>query len=549
MLSKNRVITILLLIIIFAFTLRIIGISKHSLYGDELTMVYDSYSLLKTGKDQLGETFPLTFRMGAGRPAGYVYFSIPFVAMFGPSALGVRALSVLSSMGIIVLVYFLGKRLFNDKVGLLAAFFTAISPWSLSLSRGGFEAHFALFLSLLGVVSFMYAKKRPWLYLLFVISWGLAIHTYPTYKLVLPLFFVVLYWFVRFGKILSDKKYRKALIISAVVAVIFVSLSLVQTTSGLSEERFSKINVFANDNLREDIVQKINYERDLSNLPPGFARLLHNKGIEYSKLLLESYIKNFSTEYLLISGDGNPRHNMAQSGVILWIEAILIFYAIVKLWKNEKRKLTFLILWLLISPVAGLLLLEPHSLRNSFMMIPLVVLSGYGIYSLTEMKDKKLRSLLLGIVILAIVIQLVLILENIYFVSPKKHAKFWAYSAKQAAELALEEKANFDYVIISDRIDAIEFAYPVYANTDPTVVQLQNKQRDTLGNYNFKKIDNVYIGNIPQDNIDNFINSLDAKILFIGDYINDYNSVENIEILNSQDFTGSIIVKKVNIEK
>ena len=549
MFSKNRVIIILLLIIVFAFTLRIIGISKHSLYGDELTMVYDSYSILKTGHDQTGELLPITFSMGAGRPAGYVYFSIPFVALFGPGVLGVRGLSILSGVGIVLLMYFLGKRLFNEKVGIFAAAFTAISPWDLSLSRGGFESHFALFLSLLGLVSFLYAKRKPWLYVLFAASWALAIHTYPTYKLVLPLFFVVLFWFVRFGKILSDKNYRKPLILSAVLAVIFISLSLTQTTSGLSEDRFSKINVFANDNLREEIVQKINYERDLSSLPPGFARLLHNKGIEYSKLLIESYFRNFSTEYLLISGDGNPRHNMTQSGVILWIEVVLIFYAIVKLWKNEKRKLIFLILWLLIAPVAGTLLLEPHSLRNSFMMVPLVVLSGYGIYSLVGVKNKAIRNLLLGIVIVAVVVQLILILESLYFISPNKHAKFWAYPANQASKLAVEERANFDYVIISDRIDAVEFAYPVYSKTDPTQVQFQNTKRDNLNGYEFKRFDNVYIGSLPAEEIDSFIGSIDGSIMFIGDYLNEGEHVGGAKILNSLDFTGSIIVKRVNIEK
>ena len=77
------------------------------MYGDELTIVYDSYSILKTGMDQTGEKLPLTFRMGAGRLGGYIYGTVPFVYLFGPSILGVRALSLLSGLGMIVVIYFL----------------------------------------------------------------------------------------------------------------------------------------------------------------------------------------------------------------------------------------------------------------------------------------------------------------------------------------------------------------------------------------------------------------------------------------------------------
>ena len=65
---------ILILILILALFLRIINIqnSPPALYGDELTIALDANSLLYTAKDQLGNFLPLTFAMGAGRPAGYV---------------------------------------------------------------------------------------------------------------------------------------------------------------------------------------------------------------------------------------------------------------------------------------------------------------------------------------------------------------------------------------------------------------------------------------------------------------------------------------------
>src|SRR5579884_1813478 len=139
---------LLVLIILLGAFLRLVNLSGNpkSLYGDELTLVYDTYSILQTGHDSTGAAHPLTFTMGAGRPGGYIYFSLPFVALFGPTVLGVRSLSALSGIAIIFLMFLLGEELFSKEVGLLAAFLTAVSPWDIALSRAGFEAHFALFL-------------------------------------------------------------------------------------------------------------------------------------------------------------------------------------------------------------------------------------------------------------------------------------------------------------------------------------------------------------------------------------------------------------------
>src|SRR3989344_6463133 len=114
---------ILILILTLAFFLRIVNINNNppALYGDELTMLLDVNSILNTGYDTTGKFLPLNFTMGGGRPVGYGYFSIPFVALFGPGALSIRLLSVLSGVGIVVLVYFLGKILFSKQVGLFAA--------------------------------------------------------------------------------------------------------------------------------------------------------------------------------------------------------------------------------------------------------------------------------------------------------------------------------------------------------------------------------------------------------------------------------------------
>ena len=67
------------------------------LTADEAVMGYDAYSLLKTGKDQFGNAWPLAFRsFGDYRPPLYVYAAIPFVALFGLTPLAVRLPSMIA---------------------------------------------------------------------------------------------------------------------------------------------------------------------------------------------------------------------------------------------------------------------------------------------------------------------------------------------------------------------------------------------------------------------------------------------------------------------
>ena len=233
---------LIILILLIGFILRVWNINNNppALYGDELTIVYDAYSILKIGHDQTGEFLPLTFSMGAGRPAVYVYASIPFVALFGPTAIGVRALSILSGLGIIFLLYLLGKKLFNEKIGLAVAIIAAFSPWDISLSRGGFEAHFGLLLSLLGIYFFTKAKERSVLYIFSAICFGLTWHTYPTYKVSLILFLPLLVWFIGKDIVASG---RRNFFIGLAIVIIFGGLALTQTFTGGSETRFSGINI------------------------------------------------------------------------------------------------------------------------------------------------------------------------------------------------------------------------------------------------------------------------------------------------------------------
>ena len=107
--KKNNL--ILLTIIIFAFLIRALPFwQPPSLNWDEVSLGYDAYSLLKTGRDQWGIPLPVIFRaFGDYKLPVYEYLAVPFV--FSP-----RLVSVIAGTLLTIVTYAIAFKLFGHKV-------------------------------------------------------------------------------------------------------------------------------------------------------------------------------------------------------------------------------------------------------------------------------------------------------------------------------------------------------------------------------------------------------------------------------------------------
>lgn len=514
----RKKILILLLILLLTFFLRSVNISNNpkALYGDELSLALDSYSILNTGKDQTGEFLPITFHQGGGRSGGYVYGSIPFVALFGPTPLGIRLLSVLSGLGIVVMV-FLIAGLVAEEIGVISAALLAISPWDISLSRGGFESHFALFLSLVGVYGLFKAKVNPKWYLLSGVGFFLSIFTYPTYRLIIPIFIIFFFWVFREHYLTTLKKNVNPFLGAFLIFLILsLALSYNQTFGKESDERFSSINVFSQAELKNNLTQKINLERNLDSLPKSLALLFHNKYLEYVEILGENYLKNLSPNFLFLHGDTNPRHNPTVMGEFYLVDLILIIFGAIYLFKKNKTFFKVFSGWILIAPLSASLVGDPHALRSSFMLPPLIIFSSLGLYFLFfKRKKRNYRVLILGLVLIFI-LQFGVFLDRLYFLSGKQFSFFWDYPAKEASLIAFKNKDKYQYILLSTKINSLELAYPVYATVNPDLVISRYRKRAILGNYYFKKFDNIFLGEVADQELTKFLNNLSGSVLYVG---------------------------------
>lgn len=537
----------ILLILVLAFILRIYDISNNpnSMYGDELTLVYDAYSLLKTGQDQKGESWPLFFSMGGGRPAGYIYATIPFTALFGPTVLAARMVSVLSGVGITLLIYLITRLLFfrrktdlrfvSDEAGLTAALVAAITPWELNLSRGAFESHFALFLSLLGLYFFLLATRRRLFYLFSALSFFLSMQTYLTYVLSVPLFVGMLAYFAK------DKlKFSPIVIASILILILSLIFSIYTSISRGSKDRVGNLFIYNQSEYQNIIADKVRRERLFSPVPSELAPRLHNKYFEFINVFFQNYLNSFGLDFLILNGDKNIRHNPTSMGQTYWIGLPLIIFGVMTLIKNHKKSLALLSGWLLIGPLASSIVGQPHAIRSSFMLPPLIILMGTGLYYIIQLRNKKIRWFRFILFILFLV-ELPIFLYRFYLLSPALNTSFWSYGARKAVAFTLENKDRYQYIILSTSIPDTEYAYPVYFKIEPKEVLYANSHKINIGEHQFLKYDNVYLGSIPSTRVKQITRSLEGSVLYLGP-IEDRGFVDNEKIARNKDGSPLFVI-------
>src|SRR3989344_4193346 len=103
---------ILILILLLAASLRFLHLADYpaGLNADEAALGYNAYSLLLTGKDEHGHPWPVNLEsFGDFKPAGYAYFLIPFIKVFGLTEFAVRLTSALFGVLAVLFTYLLIK--------------------------------------------------------------------------------------------------------------------------------------------------------------------------------------------------------------------------------------------------------------------------------------------------------------------------------------------------------------------------------------------------------------------------------------------------------
>jgi len=159
---------------------------------DEASIGVEAYYLYKFGMDRNGISYPVhLISWGSGQNALYAYLIIPFVAANGLNAESIRFPMMLSGIISLPLVYYVGRRLFGKKYGLVAMFFLAISPWHIINTRWAVESNILPFLFLAGFAFLLIATDNGIWFIPACICFSLCLYAYGTAYVAIPVFLLM----------------------------------------------------------------------------------------------------------------------------------------------------------------------------------------------------------------------------------------------------------------------------------------------------------------------------------------------------------------------
>ncbi len=507
----------LIFIIFLAVFLRFWQIEKvpPSLYWDEVSQGYNAYSILKTGRDEHNELLPIArFKaFGDYKAPVYIYLDVPFIGIFGKTTLGVRFPSALFGSLTVLLTYFLVYELFYEsenkrKLGLWSAFFLAISPWHIQLSRAAYEANIATFFTVLGIYLFLLAQRaRPRFFLLSTVAFVLGFYSFNAHRIFIPLLIVLLS--VIYHKDLL--KFKKIIVSSLLIGVILLLPFITYLSTPESKLRFNEVNIFTD----LEIIKQSNkmITEDHNSI---IARVFDNRRVLYTLSYVRHYFDFFNPSYLFFSGDGNSRFSLRDNGeLFLWDLPLLLIGSYMLVIKKTKSAL-LIIGWFLISPVAGALAREtPHALRSETFIPTYQIISSLGIVCVVDLlqkMNKKIRSFLIFILIMIICLSVYFFLHDYFIHYPIKFSYEWQYGYKEAVLETERIKDKFDYVVFTESYGRPYIYVAFYSDISPSqYVREATVVRDNFGFYSVPKVGKYVFRKQLVDAFD-----VGKKVLYVG---------------------------------
>jgi 4-amino-4-deoxy-L-arabinose transferase-like glycosyltransferase len=290
----------LILIIALGFFLRFYHVADipNSPLVDEASIGYNAYSILLTGKDEFGKVLPLTFKaFGDQKLPAYIYATVPSVAAFGLNNFAVRFPSVIFGTLLILITYLLLKEFkFSESISLIGALITATSPWTVIISRFGYESNMGLLFFALGMLLLAkgYRSNKSVFLILGGLCFGFTWYCYIAFRLVSTALIVLLLLFGFFQRKVSLRSLLLILVSFIVITVPFYPTFL----SKAGTARLTQVGLFSNPGIPMEIIQDRTYCTE--NLPKFVCYGLYEKPVIYTREFLDSFSKTFSLNYLFL---------------------------------------------------------------------------------------------------------------------------------------------------------------------------------------------------------------------------------------------------------
>lgn len=472
---------LLLLIVAIFFRFYQLGAIPHGMTWDEAAIGYNGYAIFTTRRDEWLKKLPISFwSFGDYKAPLAIYLNGFSTFIFGLNLFGVRfpfaAFSIVTILGLVLWLksLFLSHKFSINQANfwsIIGGCFLTLSPWHLHYSRAGFESGIALGFLVWGL--FFWQKfwsnlgsKKNWWLVLFTLSWVLAIYSYHSAKIVVPVTGLWLVW----QKRTELKSVWQRFILPVVIGILCLAPFIYDALFGKGLERA--------------------------------GTLIFSKGLSFGVLLKTIIYQTFvhlSPEFLFNGQTTTLRHGDGQWGVLLLTTGLVCLLALFN-WLKQRTTLTTTALTLiLVGLLPAILGTEvPHSNRAILALPGFMLLAVLGLKNLLELKPKFSKQILFGFILIHLSL----------FAAYQRHY-YQVFSKESAADFQDGYLEAFNFVIPYEKgldgkqaVDKIIFSsdygqpyiYALFARkTNPIWYQ-----GGSLIKYEFK--DEVTIGDLEREN-------------------------------------------------
>lgn len=445
---------ILVIIIFLGALLRFYKIAEFPIHlnHDEITQLYDAISIAQTGKDIYGNFLPFIFpSVGDFKPPFYTYITSLFYFIFGWSELTIRLPGAIFGVLIIPAIYFFASKLLsNESIALIAAFFTAISPFEIFFSRKSFENGAGILLILLGFLCLFnfFANKQSlrWLYFSSIIFAG-GMYTYFSHAIIIPLLISIFIFIYRDQ--FSAKIRRYLLPILFFVALISPLIFMIFANPGV---RYRSQTVF----ISQDVALGSQLELGKANNPLANFLLQGNVTIGY---IFDRYLRQFDPIYLFANGLDLTNQSLLGVGPLLLIQLPFLILGIIFLIKktNLNRERKFIAAWILLGMLPSGLTFESHSPHRVVMVFTMLnIISATGLYYfLGLVRSFRYYFYLWGGLFVVLALNFIYFI-HIYFINfPFEKSHYLQYPFEEVAKYAWSQYDNFEEIVFDPQFGEI----------------------------------------------------------------------------------------------
>lgn len=466
----------MVLVLIIATWLRFfnLGITPGGLYVDEASIGYNAYSLLKTGRDEYGKSFPALIKSyGDFKAPVYTYLLVPVYKFWGMNMTTTRAVSAVAGVMTVAFLYAFVKLVTNkNRLAILSSLVLAISPWHMLLSRAAVESNVALMFMMVGLWAFFkYIKGSKAFLVVAAMTSAVAFTAYHAQRLILPLLFLGLGWHYR--KKIFNRDDMRWLVGGLVAGLIILTptLGVLKTPAFLARAEGINILSFRTNQLWGWVEG---------------AGVLNHRALLLTRQWLALYTAYFSPKYIFGPGNFVLRNAYPDAGpFLIWQLPFLIagVIGLARAKKNDGKVL--MVLLLVISPLAASLVDEPLGMIRALpMVIPLSVLIALGMDTFI----KKWRNWGIMVVILLVFLGIGRIYLSAFKINDFYRYRYWDYGTDKVVE---EINKLQDEKIQVDNWRAEVYAQLLFfLKYDPAKYQAGNRMN--YGNYYYDEpIDKV----------------------------------------------------------